>query len=166
MRPRQVQDFIPTPMSDATTMYYTGVDPLTRTPVYTAKDLHEKRLQKALLLYWDPAHHDLTREALLKAGRRRPHRHGPALPRAADRGQRGPLHPPAAEGPEPPQHAPAATTVAGLRARGRLSLLRPAEGTILPHRYASVVRRHPVAGPRVVPPGETPGARPSYDGAV
>lgn len=69
MRPRQVQDFIPTPMSLATTMYHTGVDPLTRTPVYTAKDLHEKRLQKALLLYWDPAHHDLTREALLRAGR-------------------------------------------------------------------------------------------------
>jgi hypothetical protein len=68
MRPRQVQDFIPTPMSIATTMYHTGIDPLTRTPVYTAKDLHEKRLQKALLLYWDPAHHDLTREALLRRG--------------------------------------------------------------------------------------------------
>jgi uncharacterized radical SAM protein YgiQ len=69
LRPRQVQDFIPTPMSMATCMYYTGIDPLTRTPVYTAKDLHEKRLQKALLLYWDPAHHELAREALIKAGR-------------------------------------------------------------------------------------------------
>src|SRR6185436_11939103 len=28
MRPRQVQDFIPTPMSLAATMYYTGIDPL------------------------------------------------------------------------------------------------------------------------------------------
>jgi uncharacterized radical SAM protein YgiQ len=69
LRPRQVQDFIPTPMSMATCMYYTGIDPLTRTPVYTAKDLYEKRLQKALLLYWDPAHHELAREALVKAGR-------------------------------------------------------------------------------------------------
>jgi uncharacterized radical SAM protein YgiQ len=69
MRPRQVQDFIPTPMSMATCMYYTGIDPFTRKPVYTAKDLHEKRLQKALLLYWDPAHHDEAREALIKAGR-------------------------------------------------------------------------------------------------
>jgi len=69
MRPRQVQDFIPTPMSMAACMYHTGIDPLTRTPVYTAKDMHEKRLQKSLLLYWDPAHHDEVREALVKAGR-------------------------------------------------------------------------------------------------
>ncbi|MBL8602721.1 MAG: YgiQ family radical SAM protein [Myxococcales bacterium] len=78
MRPRQVQDFIPTPMSMATTMYHTGIDPLTRTPVYTAKEMHDKRLQKALIFYWDPAHHEMTREALVKAGRRdligtRPH---------------------------------------------------------------------------------------------
>jgi hypothetical protein len=64
-----VQDFIPTPMSMATCMYYTGVDPFTREPVYTAKDLRDKRLQKALLLYWDPAHHEEAREALIKAGR-------------------------------------------------------------------------------------------------
>ena len=69
MRPRQVQDFIPTPMSMATAMYYTGFDPFTRQPVYTAKDLRDKKLQKALLLYWDPAQHQLAREALRKAGR-------------------------------------------------------------------------------------------------
>lgn len=69
MRPRQVQDFIPTPMSMATCMYYTGIDPLSREPVYTAKGMEEKRLQKALLLYWDPAHHDEAREALRRAGR-------------------------------------------------------------------------------------------------
>ncbi|MFP6685709.1 MAG: DUF3362 domain-containing protein, partial [Polyangiaceae bacterium] len=69
MRPRQVQDFIPTPMAMATSMYYTGLDPFTSEPVYTAKTLVEKRLQKALLLYWDPAHHDDAREALKRAGR-------------------------------------------------------------------------------------------------
>jgi uncharacterized radical SAM protein YgiQ len=69
MRPRQVQDFIPTPMAVATTMFYTGLDPLTMTPVYTATDLREKRMMKALIFYWDPAHHDLAREALRKAGR-------------------------------------------------------------------------------------------------
>ncbi len=69
MRPRQVQDFIPTPMAMATSMYYTGLDPFTSEPVYTAKTLVEKRLQKALLLYWDPAHHDEAREALKRAGR-------------------------------------------------------------------------------------------------
>ena len=31
-----------------------GIDPLTMEPVYTATGLREKRLQKALLLYWDP----------------------------------------------------------------------------------------------------------------
>jgi uncharacterized radical SAM protein YgiQ len=70
IRPRQVQDFIPTPMSMATSMYVTGLDPFTREPVHTAKSLRDKRLQKALLLYWDPAHHDLAREALVEAGRR------------------------------------------------------------------------------------------------
>jgi uncharacterized radical SAM protein YgiQ len=70
MRPRQVQDFIPTPMSIATAMYHTGLDPLSRTPVYTARDLHEKQLQKSLIMYWDPTWHDLAREALTKAGRR------------------------------------------------------------------------------------------------
>jgi len=70
MRPRQVQDFIPTPMSMATSMYYTDLDPFTSEPVYTAKSMKDKRLQKALLLYWDPAHHDEAREALLQVGRR------------------------------------------------------------------------------------------------
>ncbi len=70
MRPRQVQDFIPTPMSMATSMYYTGRDPFSREPVYTAKTLREKRMQKALLQYWDPEQHHLAREALIEAGRR------------------------------------------------------------------------------------------------
>jgi len=68
-RPRQVQDFIPTPMSLAATMYHTGLDPITMKPCYTAKGLREKRMQKALLLYWDPEQHDLVREALTLAGR-------------------------------------------------------------------------------------------------
>ena len=68
-RPRQVQDFIPTPMSVATAMYYTGMDPLKMEPVYTAKGLREKRLQKALLLFWNPEHWPLAREALQQAGR-------------------------------------------------------------------------------------------------
>jgi uncharacterized radical SAM protein YgiQ len=70
VRPRQVQDFIPTPMSMATAMYWTGLDPFTGKPVYTAKTMLEKRRQKALLLYWDAQHHDLAREALLEAGRK------------------------------------------------------------------------------------------------
>ena len=69
LRPRQVQDFIPTPMSMATSMYYTGKDPFSREPVYTAKSMHDKRMQKALLQYWDPAQHQLAREALKQCGR-------------------------------------------------------------------------------------------------
>jgi uncharacterized radical SAM protein YgiQ len=68
-KPRQVQDFIPTPMSIASAMYYTGVDPLDGEPVHVARGLREKRLQKALLLYWDASQHELAREALREAGR-------------------------------------------------------------------------------------------------
>ncbi|NUP09316.1 MAG: YgiQ family radical SAM protein [Polyangiaceae bacterium] len=70
MRPRQVQEFIPTPMSMAACMYYTGIDPLTREPVFTVRDPADKRLQKSLLFYWDPAQHDAVREALVRVGRR------------------------------------------------------------------------------------------------
>jgi uncharacterized radical SAM protein YgiQ len=69
MRPRQVQDFIPTPMAIATAMFWTGVDPLTMEPVYAATDMREKKMMKALLFYWDPQHWPLAREALKKAGR-------------------------------------------------------------------------------------------------
>jgi uncharacterized radical SAM protein YgiQ len=75
LRPRQVQDFIPTPMSMATCMHVTGLDPLSlsssgqMTKVHAVRDLREKKLHKALLLYWDEAQHDLAREALRKAGR-------------------------------------------------------------------------------------------------
>jgi uncharacterized radical SAM protein YgiQ len=70
MRPRQVQDFIPTPMAMATSMYHTGLDPFTMKPVYTATDLREKKMMKALLFYWDPPSWPLAREALRKAGRK------------------------------------------------------------------------------------------------
>jgi uncharacterized radical SAM protein YgiQ len=69
LRPRQVQDFIPTPMSMATSMYVTGLDPFTQEPVYVPRSLREKRMQKALLQYWDVSQHDLAREALIEAGR-------------------------------------------------------------------------------------------------
>jgi uncharacterized radical SAM protein YgiQ len=69
MRPRQVQDFIPTPMAIATTMFFTGLDPLTMEPVAVVRDLREKKMMKALLYYWDESQHDLAREALRKAGR-------------------------------------------------------------------------------------------------
>lgn len=69
MRPRQVQDFIPTPMAVATAMYFTGLDPFTGEPVPVARELRDKRLLKALIFWWDPEHWPLAREALRKAGR-------------------------------------------------------------------------------------------------
>jgi len=69
LRPRQVQEFIPTPMSMATAMYHTGVAPMTGEPLPVERDLRRKRAMKALLLYWDPEQWPLAREALALAGR-------------------------------------------------------------------------------------------------
>jgi uncharacterized radical SAM protein YgiQ len=69
LRPRQVQEFIPTPMTLATAMYYTGLDPMTGEPIAVVRGLREKKLMKALLMYWDEAWWPLAREALAKAGR-------------------------------------------------------------------------------------------------
>jgi radical SAM superfamily enzyme YgiQ (UPF0313 family) len=46
MRPEQVQDFTPTPMTLSTAMYYLGFDPYTGQKVYVANDIAEKRRQK------------------------------------------------------------------------------------------------------------------------
>lgn len=67
--PEQVQDFIPTPGSLSTCMYYTGIDPRTNEKVYVARDYHEKQLQRALLQYKNPRNYELVYEALVKAKR-------------------------------------------------------------------------------------------------
>ena len=69
-RPEQVQDFIPTPGTLSTCMYYSGINPLTGEKVYTAKTPHEKRRQRALLQYWEPRNSGIVREALTLAHRR------------------------------------------------------------------------------------------------
>ncbi len=68
-RPRQVQDFMPTPFDIATCMYYTGIDPITGETVYVAKGEKQRRLQRALLQYWKPENYFAVREALLTEGR-------------------------------------------------------------------------------------------------
>lgn len=67
--PKQVQDFYPTPMTLSTTMYYTGMHPVTKEKVYVAKNPHEKLLQRALMQYSYPKNYDLVYEALTKANR-------------------------------------------------------------------------------------------------
>ena len=67
--PEQVQDFIPTPGSLSTAMYYSEYDPLENKEIYVAKDHKEKAMQRALLQYKNPKNHDLVVQALQKAGR-------------------------------------------------------------------------------------------------
>lgn len=68
-RPQQVQDFIPTPGTVSTCMYWTGLDPLTGKRVYSAKSVEDKARQRALLQYWNPKKKELVREALKIAKR-------------------------------------------------------------------------------------------------
>ncbi len=69
MQPEQVQDFIPTPGSLSTAMYYTGIHPITGERIFTAKNGHDKALQRALLQYKNPVNYDLVYEALQRTGR-------------------------------------------------------------------------------------------------
>ncbi len=49
MRPEQVQDFMPLPMTLSTCMYYTGKHPFTGEPVQTAKTYREREAQRSLV---------------------------------------------------------------------------------------------------------------------
>lgn len=68
-RPRQVQDFIPAPMDLATTMYYTGMDPMTLKEIPIARGLKDRRMQRALMQFFQPENWFLVRDALVEAGR-------------------------------------------------------------------------------------------------
>jgi len=52
VRPEQVQDFTPTPMTLSTTMYYTGFDPYTGKKVYVARKSEEKKRQKEFFFWY------------------------------------------------------------------------------------------------------------------
>lgn len=67
--PDQVQDFYPTPGTLSTCMYYTELDPLTMKPVYIAKNMEEKRMQRALIHYNKKENRELVIKALKKVGK-------------------------------------------------------------------------------------------------
>ena len=67
-RPEQVQDFTPTPMTLATTMFYTGLNPYTMQPVYVAKTREEKQKQNSYFFWWKP------QENIIKKSQQRTHR--------------------------------------------------------------------------------------------
>ena len=56
-RPEQVQDFTPTPMTLATTMFYTGLNPYTMQPVYVARTKQDKDKQKSYFFFWKKTKH-------------------------------------------------------------------------------------------------------------
>jgi uncharacterized radical SAM protein YgiQ len=68
-RPDQVQDFIPAPFDVATCMYYTGIDPFTGKVVYIARQLRDRKMQRALLQFFKPENYFEVRKALEEAGR-------------------------------------------------------------------------------------------------
>jgi hypothetical protein len=67
--PDQVQDFIPSPFDIAACMYHTGMDPFTKKPVYIAKHLRDRKLQRALMQFFKPENYFEVRRALEQAGR-------------------------------------------------------------------------------------------------
>lgn len=94
----QVQNFIPSPMCNATTMYHSGRNPLKKIrrqgeEVPIPKGARQRRLHKALLRYHDPDNWPLIRETLKKIGR-------------ADLIGRSPQSLVPAEGRTPTRHAP------------------------------------------------------------
>ncbi|WP_300348790.1 YgiQ family radical SAM protein [Clostridium sp.] len=68
-QPEQVQDFYPTPGTASTTMFYTGLDPLTMEEVYIPRSKEEKAMQRALLQFRNPKNYNIVYDALVKAGR-------------------------------------------------------------------------------------------------
>jgi uncharacterized radical SAM protein YgiQ len=84
-KPQQVQDFMPTPMTLASDMYWSGYHPMTGEPVHVTRDLEEKRMQKALLRWGDPANRPLVEKALRKLGRKGGVARGARAPRSGRR---------------------------------------------------------------------------------
>ena len=68
-QPEQVQDFYPTPGTLSTTIFYTGLDPITMKKVYVPKTKEEKAMQRALLQFSNPKNYNIVYDALVKAGR-------------------------------------------------------------------------------------------------
>lgn len=67
-QPDQVQEFIPTPGSLSTSMYYTGINPFTKKKVHIPRG-EEKAMQRALLQYKKPENRNLVLQALKIIGR-------------------------------------------------------------------------------------------------
>jgi hypothetical protein len=50
-------------------MYHTGLDPFTKKPVYVAKGLRDRKMQRAMMQFFKAGNWFPVREALIQAGR-------------------------------------------------------------------------------------------------
>ena len=65
----QVQDFTPTPMTVSTEAWYTGFDPYTLEPVFSAKTQREKLAQKQFFFWYKPEERRNIEHELMRLGR-------------------------------------------------------------------------------------------------
>ena len=65
----QVQDFTPTPMTMATEMYYTGINPETGEKVYVARTMRDKEAQRRFFFWYKPEERREIMQALRRLGR-------------------------------------------------------------------------------------------------
>ena len=65
----QVQDFTPTPMTMATEIYYTGINPETGEKIFCAKNMREKEEQRLFFFWYKKEEQGKIRAILKKAGR-------------------------------------------------------------------------------------------------
>ena len=65
----QVQDFTPTPMTVATETWYTGYDPYTLEPVFSAKSQREKLAQRQYFFWYKPEERRGIEQSLKRIGR-------------------------------------------------------------------------------------------------
>lgn len=68
-RLEQVQDFTPTPMTLATEMYYTGLNPYTMKPVFVARRKEEKLAQRQYFFWYKKENQKSIRQALRRIKR-------------------------------------------------------------------------------------------------
>lgn len=65
----QIQDFTPTPMTLSTEIFYTGINPYTMQPVYTARTERDKQAQRQFFFWYDPAQRHRLIAELRRIGR-------------------------------------------------------------------------------------------------
>ena len=68
-RLEQVQDFTPTPMTLATEIYYSGYDPYTLKPVFTARSKEDKIAQQRFFFWYKPENRQWVKNTLRRLGK-------------------------------------------------------------------------------------------------